>query len=97
MKLGVAIFVLIGFATLTFTPSHAYVLCNEPREPYWVDGNGYFDDEGQFNSCKSEVEDYLRDVKDYTQCLADEQTKTVQQSNQIVEKFNCRAAGKSYC
>ena len=97
MNLRLAIFALISSITLASSPSHAFLFCNEPREPSCVDGNGYFDDEDQFNSCKSEVENYISDVKTYTECLIEEHDKAVKQSNDVIEKFNCRAAGKSYC
>ena len=97
MKLWLAMFALICSITLASSPSHAFLFCSEPREPSCVDGNGYFDDEDQFNGCKSEVENYIGDVKTYTACLTDEHDKAVKQSNDIIEKFNCRAAGTSYC
>ena len=97
MRLLVKCSCLIAFAMFGAVPAFATMFCSEPSEPYCVDGNGYFDDESQFNSCKSEVEDYLSDVKTYTQCLTDESNDAVRKSNDIVEKFNCRAAGKSYC
>ena len=72
---------------------HATLLSVSHRDT----GNGFFDDQSDFESCKSEVEDYVRNVKSFSQCLVDANDEAVRKSNEIIEKFNCRAAGKSYC
>jgi hypothetical protein len=97
MMFRIALLALLALAVLPSASSQAFMFCSEPREPSCVEGNGYFDDADQFNGCKSEVEDYVRDVKSYTECLTEEHDKAIRQSNDIIEKFNCSAAGKSYC
>lgn len=71
--------------------------CSEPSEPYCVDGSGYFDDQYEFDRCKSEVESYVSDVETYSQCLATQRNQAIEKANEVVEKFNCRAEGRSYC
>lgn len=82
--------------TAVCQPAHAYY-CSEPSKPDCVDGSGYFDDQSDFTSCKSEVENYVDDVRRYSECLTDETNATIRESNEIVEKFNCRAEGRSFC
>ena len=88
---------IAAFVCLSTNFAMAYMFCSEPSEPYCVDGSGYFDDKYSFESCKSDVESYVQDIADYVECLRVEQNEKIQKSNDIMEKFNCRAEGQSYC
>jgi hypothetical protein len=87
---------LVGLASLVPLPASAFAFCSEPSEPSCVDGSGYFDDQDEFERCKSEVESYISD-KEYAECLANERNEAIDAANRIVEKFNCRAEGRSIC
>lgn len=97
MRRWIAIITFAGAATLASQQSRAFFYCNEPSEPSCVDGNGFFDDQSDFDNCKSEVESYINDVKEFSQCLIDANEAALKSSGEIVEKFNCRAEGRSYC
>ena len=79
------------------TQSNAFFFCNEPRAPSCVDGSGYFDDSSEFDRCKSDVESFVSETKDFVQCLTDASNEAVKAGNDAVEQFNCRAEGRSYC
>ena len=78
-------------------PASAYLSCTEPSEPYCLSLGGKFDSESEFRSCRSELEDYLGYVKRYRECLYEEADDTAKKANEMIEKFNCLAKGKSAC
>ena len=71
--------------------------CAEPDPPYCVDSYGTFDDEWSFSRCRNEVEYYLDDIADFQRCLSDWFDAAGQEADDIVERFNCRAQGRSFC
>ena len=88
--------VLLALVLVAY-PNHGQALwCSEPSEPYCIDDFDGFT-RMEFDSCRYDVEAYLRDVEDYVRCLADEQERVSDQANEAVEKFNCLASGESYC
>jgi hypothetical protein len=86
---------IIALALLLPSYAHAFIYCNEPKEPYCLDNE--FDDEGDFSSCKWEMESYRRNVKNYTSCLSDAADEALKKYNKAVERFNCRARRETYC
>lgn len=82
---------LLAATTLSST---AFAFCYQPQEPYCINSPGTFQDNWAFQSCKSEVERYLNSLDDYVRCVSNE---AQQSASTIVDRFNCRAAGNSYC
>jgi hypothetical protein len=80
---------------LQTTASHAgfFMYCEEPDPPYCADGYGAFDDEHEFESCLSEMEDYESDVEGYISCLTSNSNEAVDEYNSTVRDFNSRAGG----
>lgn len=99
MKLGCLGTVLAALASVcvAFTPTTGQALWgSEPTQPYCInDYDGFTRDE--YDSCRSDVEAYLRDVEDYINCLRKEQNRVSDEANDVIDKFNCLASGESYC
>lgn len=73
------------------TALFALYLCTEPRKPYCVDGYTEFRDQYDFESCKSDVEQYLRDIIDYQECIKREMNNITEEANRVVRNFNIQA------
>ena len=71
--------------------------CSEPSEPSCLRYGSGFSSRSEFDSCKWEVERYLREVSDYQQCLQNEIEEASTEARKVVEKFNCYAEGQSFC
>ncbi|MCW5745830.1 MAG: hypothetical protein KIT36_06490 [Alphaproteobacteria bacterium] len=74
------------------TPAHA---CIAPREPFCLQI-------GQPDQwCAAEVRRYLKDERDYQECVArqaeHDMADSVARARKVVEKWNCRVAGQSLC
>lgn len=80
--------------------SSEYVLCTKPSEPYCVSSYGDFD-EWSFRQCRMEVEHYMRELKDFRECITREvqrlDMEAVQEANETIDRFNCKARGESFC
>ena len=96
MRQWVAAIAVVTAAASAIEPARASMFCSEPSKPY-RDGSGFFDDESEFERCKSEVESDVDDVKRYTECLSQAADDAIRESNDVVDKFNCRAKGGSVC
>ncbi len=68
--------------------------CYEPSEPFCVSQYGEFSSEYEFETCRRAVERYQRDVQEYLMCI---EGAAVDSINEVVDKFNCRARGDTYC
>jgi hypothetical protein len=88
------------FLMITCIAANAY--CSEPSAPYCAEQWDAFDNEYDFDSCKSEMESYKNDVDDYLQCLRREVEEAAEEArrkgddalstyNDAVEAFNRRA------
>ncbi len=93
--------VIIGCAIWTISVLPA-VACSEPSAPYCANSYGAFDDEGEFDSCKRELENYKSDVEDFIRCNKREaqeaidnasraNSRAIEEFNEAVESFNRRA------
>lgn len=82
---------------VTSGAANALMLCREPSAPSCVSGYYEFNDQYAFDSCKSDVESYLSDVSDYRSCLIDASNDAAEQANEVIEDFNCKAEGNSFC
>ena len=91
--------VLMGTALVTCTGS-ALAYCSEPSEPN-CPILGRFTSELDFDMCKGDVEQYVRDVHSYVNCLYDEadqaQVEGQRKVDNVIEKFNCHARGETIC
>ncbi len=69
--------------------------CSEPSKPFCL-GFGPPDD-----MCRFSVEQYVRQERDFRQCVVDEANMRVEESrtrsNKIIELWNCYAKGSTYC
>lgn len=85
---------LVCFALL-LTPNVAYSFCMQPSEPYCVSSFSAFNDEYEFKNCRSEVESFVEDSKNYVECLVNEHNQKINEQKQKVEEviddFNRRA------
>lgn len=77
--------------------AQAYLFCREPSEPTCTSGYVDFNDQYSFDSCKRDVESYLSDISDYRSCLVAAINDAAEQSSEVIEKFNCKAEGNSFC
>jgi hypothetical protein len=70
------------------------VVCSDPSEPTCLmflssDSEGY-----SFQSCRSEVQSYIDDLKEWQECVANEAHRIAREAaGEIVDKFNCKAEG----
>ena len=72
--------------------------CYKPTIPMCVENYyGNFNSKSDFEMCKREVENYLGDLQDYIQCLEKEINEAIEEQNEVIKKFNCKARGDSYC
>jgi len=51
-----------------------------------------FADEYDFDSCRSDMEEYRRKISGYSDCLVSEQKQAIEQFNETVESFNQKAS-----
>ncbi|MEK7994371.1 MAG: hypothetical protein AAB403_11260 [Planctomycetota bacterium] len=84
-----------GLSALSYANPVSAQWCSEPSKPFCL-GFGTPDD-----MCRISVEQYLRQEKDFRQCVVDEANAKVEESrnraNRIVEQWNCYARGSSFC
>ncbi len=62
LALGGAVFLSI------INASDVWAYCSEPSAPSCASGYGNFDDEWEFNNCKSEMESYQSNIEDFVRC-----------------------------
>ena len=77
--------------------AQAYLLCTAPSEPYCLSGSGYFSDQYAFQSCRRDVESFVEETNAYVRCLSNESDEAIEKANDVIEHFNCRAEGQSFC
>ncbi|WP_141247138.1 hypothetical protein [Mesorhizobium sp. WSM3866] len=63
-----------------------------PEPPSCASYGFQFSGEYDFDSCKSEMEEYRRKIAGYGRCLASEQEQAIEQFNETVESFNRKAS-----
>ena len=83
-------------------PISAYAYCSEPPAPNCASQYGSFDDQWEFDRCKSEMESYQNDVEEFMRCnnrLAEEAIDDARRKNNnasssyndAINSFNSRA------
>lgn len=80
--------------------SAEYLNCMKPNPPMCIDQIGGFD-EWSFQQCQNEVEFFVQQVQQFQQCVIYEAERinsdAQQEANRVVERFNCKAQGESFC
>lgn len=77
--------------------TNAMNFCSEPSQPTCTSSFYDFSDEYSFNRCKNDVEAYLSEIENYRSCLAAEIDDAAEEANSVIEEFNCKAEGRSFC
>lgn len=77
--------------------AQSYFFCDEPQPPNCIDRYGTFDDDWSFNRCRNDVGDYVEEVARFQSCLAEWHGAAGREADDVVDEFNCRAQGQSYC
>ena len=91
---GMLIKTILAVIVLVLTFAHASAFfCSEPAAPYCATSYGDFDDEYDFDRCKSDMESYQNEVEEFLNCLKRESEDTLSEYNDAVESFNRRARG----
>jgi hypothetical protein len=92
------ILITVGALAFPVWPANAY--CSKPTPPYCATQYGTFNDQYEFDRCRSEMQFYLSDVEAYQSCLRREQEdlrrkheEALREYNDAVESFNRRARG----
>lgn len=76
-----------------FTQALRASSCTAPNAPFCATTYGKFDDDSDFNLCKSEMETYRSEVEDFLHCRKRESQEALDEYNNAVESFNRRASG----
>lgn len=84
---------MIVAAALLFTSEQAFAYCSKPDAPYCATRFDAFDDQDDFDSCKSETESYKSNVEDFMRCLRRQGDEAVSDYESAVASFNRRAGG----
>jgi len=69
----------------------AFAFCSKPDAPYCASQYDNFDDQDDFDSCKSQMESYKSEIEDFGSCLKREGDEAVDEYNDAVARFNQRA------
>jgi hypothetical protein len=81
---------ILIFATF-IGPVSAY--CSKPDAPHCATGYGKFDDQYDFDRCRSEMQNYRDEVETILECQKRESQQVLNDYNEAVESFNRRARG----
>lgn len=86
-------------AALSIAPAaaDAAYYCSEPDEPYCLSRYGSFEEEWEFDRCRREVQNFVSEVEDFASCLDQAKQEKIDEANQAVERFNCKANGETFC
>lgn len=99
-KISLTAFVLLAFLAYSTSASAEYLNCMKPSPPMCIDQFGGFD-EWSFQQCRNEVEFFVQQMQQFQQCVIYEVERlhadAQQETNRVVERFNCKAQGESFC
>lgn len=84
-------FFLVSVLLALASTAHAYDDCSEPEKPWCVQRYGAFDDEDDFNRCRSQIMSYRSEVEDYLSCLKENSGEATSEYDDAVSSFNRRA------
>jgi hypothetical protein len=84
---------LITTALLLPLTADAQGYCSKPDAPSCASRYGTFDDQDEFERCRSRMTAYRSDVESYLSCIKRESDSALQDYNDAVERFNQRARG----
>lgn len=95
-----AVFTTTAALTLLFAhlaTAQTYQSCYEPDPPSCIDRFGTFDDEWSFDRCRRDMEDYVDEMVSFRSCLANWHEAAGNEVEDVIERFNCKASGDSFC
>jgi hypothetical protein len=82
---------LLAIALLGVTnPSLAF--CSKPDAPSCASDYSKFEDQDEFDRCKSDMESYKSEVEDFLSCLKRDGDEALNDYNEAVSSFNNRAS-----
>jgi hypothetical protein len=73
-------------------PTASYGSCYKPDAPSCASDYSKFEDQNEFDNCKSEMESYKSDVEDFLSCLKRDADEASNDYNDAVSSFNDRAS-----
>lgn len=80
-------------------PARALSFCMEPTPPTCVDSLDTYgtSDQWEFDSCRSEIENFKQELESYIDCLKDKIDDLIAEYNALVRKYNCKARREGFC
>ena len=84
---------------LTATTQPVAALCTEPTTPSCADDLDTFgtSDQWEFDSCRSEIEQFKSEVEDYIECVKRQISDMLDAYNEQVRKYNCKIRRERFC
>lgn len=79
-----ALFVILTFLTVV---CDAAAYCSKPDAPYCASEYGAFDDEDDFDRCKSEMNSYQSEIEDFISCVNREIDDLKRQGSSAVDEY----------
>ena len=90
--------IVLGAVAATAGPATAY--CTEPSAPSCATGYGNFDDQYEFDRCRSQMTSFQSDVEEFVDCqnrairkARDASEEAAREYKSTVDSFNRRARG----
>lgn len=84
----------LDFACMDFRPTFQDRQLERPKPPDCVAGFGQFNDEFEFERCRSEMTEYQTELRRYGECLVSEQNEAIGEYNETVRQFNNKASSQ---
>lgn len=72
--------------------STLYSYCREPMKPICIGSSTSF--KTFKNSCRDNVEDYIKNLERYTECVVSESRNKIQEA---IDSYKCYASGENFC
>jgi hypothetical protein len=82
---------LLAFALIGGTNT-SLAFCSKPDSPSCASNYNKFEDQDEFDRCKSEMETYKSEVEDFLSCLKRDADEASNDYNEAVSSFNNRAS-----
>jgi hypothetical protein len=83
----------VAILALICSSTTAIASCYKPDAPSCATDYGAFDDQFDFDNCKSEMESFKGDVESFLECQKRESQEAVDDYNDAIRSFNNRAQG----
>jgi hypothetical protein len=79
-------------AIVFFVPGTSHASCSQPDAPSCASGYSKFEDQDEFDNCKTEMESYKSEVEDFLSCLKRDADEASNDYNDAVSSFNNRVS-----